>query len=78
MTIHHEDVLARVATLVERAHWLRHDYGETGTRKLLKKDKQRTGWPQALPESRPSPFHAVWLRLPRRPASQATGVLRSA
>ena len=27
----HEAVLARVATLVERAAWLRQDYGETGT-----------------------------------------------
>jgi hypothetical protein len=27
----HEAVLARVATLVERAHWLRQEYGEAGT-----------------------------------------------
>ena len=31
MTAEHEALLERVAALVERAHWLRRDYGETGT-----------------------------------------------
>lgn len=31
MTPEHEALLERVAALVERAHWLRRDYGESGT-----------------------------------------------
>jgi hypothetical protein len=31
MTTEHEQLLARVAALIERAHWLHHDFGSSDT-----------------------------------------------